>query len=254
MRARRSIAGPGLRAFAYGSAGGGEGELLERGRAWLARGPGAEDEVLKEGRVWRHGPYAVKRFEPELGVRLRLRPSRARRNAQLHFAVAPIATPRPFLVLEDRARGSLLVSEYVSGEFLHRLWNGGGPGVAAFPAFMAEMHQHGVFHGDFHLGNALWNGRAWVLLDLEGIRARRRTFDRLTLVLEQWARVHLGLRGARGLQAAFDEYLKLRRMRWSAAAVWPEIVERSRRLALARGADASYVERDGQDPAPWSSS
>lgn len=251
MRAARSIAGPGLRAFAYDAVG---GELLERARAWLARGPEAEEEVLKEGRVWRHGPYAVKRFDPELGVRLHLRPSHARRNAELHFALAPIPTPRPYLVLEDRTRGSLLVAEYVEGEFLHRLWNGGGPAVAAFPGFMAEMHKHGVYHGDFHLGNALWNGGAWVLLDLEGVRAPRRTFDRRTLVLEQWARVHLGLRGARGLRDAFEAYLKQRRMRWNAARVWPEIVQRSRRLALARGADPSYAERDGQDPAPWSSS
>jgi hypothetical protein len=157
-------------------------------------------------------------------------------------------------VLEDRARGSLLVSEFVAGEFLHRLWNGGGPGVAAFPGFMAKMHEHGVFHGDFHLGNALWNGSAWVLLDLEGVRAGRRTLDRRTLVLDQWARVHLGLRGARGLQAAFEEYLERRGLRWNAAAVWPEIVQRSRHLALARGADPTYAERDGQDPAPWSSS
>jgi tRNA A-37 threonylcarbamoyl transferase component Bud32 len=251
VRSWRPLEAPGLRAFAYGEE---RGELLELARAWLARGPQPEDQVLKEGRVWRHGPYAVKRFEPGLSVRLHLRPSHARRNAQLHFALAPVPTPRPYLVLEDRSGASLLVAEFVAGEFLHHLWNAGGPGVEAFAGFMAEMHRHGVFHGDFHLGNALWTGRAWVLLDLEGVRARRRTLDRRTLVLDQWARVHLGLRGARGLQATFRTYLELRGLRWDVARVWPEIVARSRSLALARGADPAYVERDGQDPTPWSSS
>jgi hypothetical protein len=226
--------------------------------AWLERGPDQDCETLKPGRVWRFRDVAVKRFPSEGLVRWGLRRSRARRTAELSLALEGVRTPRPIAALEARNGASLYVSEFVDGELLHRIWNAGGPGVEAFPRFLALLHARRVFHGDFHLQNAIWDGRDWVLIDLEGLRHPLRSLPHVKRMLDDWARVHFSLRGARGLRPAFERYLgALREDRaiWGDAdRAWTSIVERSRRLAVERGEDSSYVARDGQDPSPWASS
>ena len=223
--------------------------LAQRARVWLESGPSAGDQVLKPGRVWRAGEFAVKRFESEPSVRLGLRRSPALRSAAVHFRLLPIRSPRPFLVLEDRSLGSLLVSEFVEGGSLAWMWNGGGAGVQAFPLFLAAMHRRRIFHGDFHLNNVLWDGREWVLLDLDGLRPPLRSLRTRTNVIDHWARVHLSLRGSRGLQESYRSYLAAAQLDFEIP--WAEIVERSRELAHERGIETAYADRDGLDPFPW---
>lgn len=237
----------GIRGFAYEGA---PTELRERAVAWLEHGEGRGDEAIKPGRVWRSGPYAIKRFEPEAMVRLGLRASRARRNALWHSRLAPIRSPRPWIVLEQRSGASLLVSEFIEGSFLAPLITSNDAAVAAFPGFLAAMHRRGIFHGDFHLLNALWDGREWVLLDLEGLRHPLRSLGRRARAAEDWARVNTSLRGAPAVHAAFEAYRTL--LPPHAAPAWSRILARSRRLAIERGIDPSFATRpprvDGQDP------
>jgi hypothetical protein len=236
-----------LRATAFAEL---ETGLEQRARDWLERGPGPQDELLKRGRVWRHGKYAVKLFPARASVALGLRRSAARLNADLHERLFPVRTPEPYLVLESRAGSSLLVFEFIEGRFLTTLWDEGGPAVAAFPHFMALMHQNRVFHGDFHLYNVIWNGSDWLLLDLEGLRhALRRTRPR-RLSMNQWGRVHLGLHGPRGLKQAFSTYVKAAGLAWDVEREWPKIVALSAQMAVERGLDPAYTLRDGLDPVP----
>lgn len=229
---------------------GAEPELEARARRWFEYGPGPGDVVIKPERVWRSGPLAVKRFPAQLSVRLRLRRSGARLNADLHFALAPVHTPTPWLVLEARDGSSLLVCEFIEGRFLGAMWNDGGPGVAAFPHFMAAMHTRGVFHGDFHLFNALWNGRDWVLLDLEGLRHPLRRMRPRSLIFDHWGRIHFSLRGTLGLKACFATYVEAAGLGWDVERAWPRIVALSGAMAVERGVDPAYTLRDGLDPVP----
>lgn len=225
-------------------------ELEARARGWFEHGPGVGDVVIKPARVWRSGPFAVKRFEPRLSVRLGLRRSGARLNADLHSALRPVHTPIPWMVLEARNGESLLVCEFIEGRFLGAMWNDGGPGVAAFPHFMAAMHTRRIFHGDFHLFNALWNGHDWVLLDLEGLRHRLRTMRTRPLIFDHWGRVHFSLRGARGLKDCFATYVKASGLGWDVERAWPRIVALSAAMAQERGVNPAYTARDGLDPVP----
>lgn len=247
MKAPRSseLGPPRLQAFA-----GAAPDLEARARRWFEAGPGPGDVVIKPERVWRCGSLAVKRFPAQLSVRLGLRRSGARLNAALHYALAPVRTPTPWMILEARNGESLLVCEFIEGRFLGAMWNEGGPGVEAFPHFMAAMHTRGIFHGDFHLFNALWDGRDWVLLDLEGLRHALRRMRRRSLILDHWGRVHFSLRGARGLKDCFATYAKAAGLGWEVERVWPRIVALSAAMALERGVDPAYTLRDGLDPVP----
>lgn len=236
-----------FRGFAYGGA---PTELRDRAVAWLERGEERDDESIKPGRVWRSGPYAIKRFAPEAMVRLGLRASRARRNAQWHARLAPIRSPRPWIALDHRSGASLLVSEFVEGTFLAPLIALGGAPVAAFSAFLASMHRRGIFHGDFHLLNAIWNGSEWVLLDLEGLRHPLRSLRRRALAAEDWARVNTSLRGAPQVREAFEVYRT--QIAPAEPPAWSAVLACSRRLALERGIDPGFAAPtphvDGQKP------
>ncbi len=224
--------------------------LEAQARAWLEHGPGPGDELIKPGRVWRHADLAIKLFPAEALVRLGLRRSRAMRSAELHKSLLPLPTPRPRLVLEDRSGSSLLVADFVRGEFLNALWNDNGPGVKAFPHFMAACHRCSTLHGDFHERNALWDGRDWVLLDLDGMRGPLHNLRRETLILGHWGRIHMSLRGARGLKDSFATYLDSAKLAWDLERSWPKVVACSARMARMRGMDTAYLQRDGLDPAP----
>ncbi len=224
--------------------------LEEQARVWFEQGPGHGDEVIKPGRVWRHADLVIKLFPSEPLVRYSLRRSRARRSAELCRTLAPLPTPKPRLVLEDRTGSSMLVSDFVRGEFLSALWNDGGPGVKAFPHFVAAMHRRNTLHGDFHTHNALWTGREWVLLDLDGLRHPLHSLRRTKLIVGHWGRIHFALRGARGLRDCFATYLEAAKLTWDLERAWPKVVAYSANWAGMQGVDLGYLNRDGLDPAP----
>lgn len=195
--------------------------LVARLEAWLGSGPDAECETLKPARVWRWRDVVVKRFEPDGFERLGWRASGATRAARKHFAVLPIRTPRPLAVIESARGASLLASEHIAGPALHVAWREHPAAAAALPAFVAQMHAHDVFHGDLHPGNALWNGREWVLLDLDGLRHPLRiVLRRRRIVADQWSRLYFGLRGDPALRAAFDAYADARALGSGREAIW----------------------------------
>ncbi|HUR26688.1 MAG TPA: hypothetical protein VM509_00760 [Planctomycetota bacterium] len=222
-------------------------DLVQRALRWLEHGPDADADVLKPARVWRSGPYGVKLFARPEKLFSALRPSPARRSADLHFALAPVRSPRPVLVLERPSGESLLVYEFVDGEFLDTLWKSGGPGVAAFPDFFADMHKRRVFHGDLHFRNFIWDGAAWTLLDLDGVRPPLHALRGKALAFDQWGRVHFELRGASGLRSCFEAYLAAAGRRWNADWAWARVVVTSARIARQRGLDASYAWNGGAD-------
>jgi len=216
-----------------------EPELLERVPRWLAEERVAEGTDLKRGRVFRWKDYAVKFGEPERRLRDLPRPSRAVRSADLHRKLLPLATPRPYLALERRVRlrveQSLLVSEFIAGERFFDLWGRDARAVAAFPLFLADMHVRGIFHGDFHLENALWNGAAWYLIDLESVRHRLHGLFPGKFLEAHWAIVTFDL-GEKcqaresELRALFETYWARSERTADPAPTWRRIQERAERM------------------------
>jgi hypothetical protein len=226
-----------------------EPAALETALSWFEHGPRPEDQVLKAGRVWRHGNCGVKFFPRRGALRNKLRRSRARLCADLHFALAPVPTPRPLLVLENDSGESLLVYEFVEGQFLDGVWESDAAAVAAFPHFLADMHRRQTFHGDFHLRNFVWNGQTWVLLDLDSVRPALHFLRWKSLIFDHWGRVHLGLQGARGLKNCFRQYLSSSGLGWDSEWAWARVLTTSARLARQRGLDTSYALKSGPDGA-----
>jgi Ser/Thr protein kinase RdoA (MazF antagonist) len=161
--------------------------------------------------------HLVAKFFPPAGGWRRLGRSKARASAALHFVLAPIATPRPLLALDgvgpDR-RGGLLVYEYADGRTLEALWGRDARAREALVALLGTLDERRIVHGDLHPGNLVWDGEAWTLLDLAGVRhglhgllrerARRRTWVRLLESLgdEQGVRdLHAAWARRRGLAA-----------------------------------------------------
>ncbi len=207
-----------------------EPDLLERVPRWLAEGRVSEGTDLKAGRVFRFGSCAVKFGNPRRRLRDSFRPSRAIRSADLHAKLLPIATPRPYLALEKRAflgtQSDLLLCEFIAGQRLFDLWLSDRTAVAAFPTFLSELHARGIFHGDFHLENALWNGNTWYLIDLEGVRHRLHGIRARKFLEAHWAIVCFSLEyhcraGEAELRSLFDDYWNHlgrtagREMRWN---------------------------------------
>lgn len=190
---------------------------------------------LKPGRVWRVGDFVVKLSRPRRGADAWLRKSAAVRAADLHARIAPIRSPRPFVALDKRTGGklvaSLLVSEFIEGRRLPQVWSGDAPAREAFPLFLAEMHRHGVFHGDLGVFNTLWDGRAWVLLDLDGLRGRLHALRKTALVVDQWARVLAVLDQPTSVRAAFEGYLKNAPRLAAPERVWARAERLSRKYA-----------------------
>jgi hypothetical protein len=60
------------------------------------------------------------------------------------------------------------------------------------------VRARGAWHGDLHPGNLLFDGRAWWMLDLDGLRPRALGLERVGAVVrrrerECWARPHFNL-------------------------------------------------------------
>ena len=206
----------GARGFRYGEIPAGIAEALpgwlERGSVQVEAGPGGEVcEELKPDTVWRVGSWAVKVYARRGGLEGRFRQSQALRAAEL-ARLLPVRTPTPLLALEQRSgprrRSGLTVSEYIEGRWLHRLWDDEPAAREAFPAFMADMHAKGVFHGDLNVRNMLWDGSEWVLLDLEGIRGGLRKRLPRRLIEAQWVRVIATLRGRPGARELYEAYAR----------------------------------------------
>jgi len=215
-----------------------DAELEARLPGWVARGAFEGTETIKPGRVFRLGEHLVKRFPREPAPKRWLRPSPAERNARAHLGLG-VRTPRPELTLRGNrasglAGGSLLVGEFVRGSHLPELWDAEPDAVAAFAGFMATAHRAGVFHGDFHLWNVIWNGAEWVLLDLEGLRHPLRRLDRRRLVLDQWARVYWSLERDPRVRDLVDGYLDAAGLGWAAGRTWEEVVAREAELRRRR--------------------
>ncbi len=180
---------------------------------WLREGDAIGAEVIRAGRVWRWRDFAVKIFTARSGLVQQIRASRAIRCAELYSEIQPIHSPRPVLATHDEYGRSLLVYEYVEGEQMKDLWATDSIARESFPKFLAEMHKRGVYHGDFHLDQAIWCGEHWYLIDLEGIRHRLRNFLPKRLIEGHWSRVSFGLAfhckaRPEELRALFDRYIE----------------------------------------------
>ena len=207
--------------------------LLEALPRWLAARQVPEGEVQRGGRVWRVGDVAVKLFEPRPGPRHWLRRSPARRAAEVARRL-PVRAPRPLAVLEQREGlslgWSLLASEFVAGAYVYDAW----PDLAAraaFTRFLARMHRARAFHGDLHARNVLWDGREWVLIDLDGMRSRMRSLRPRRLALDQWARLVCNMPRQKGKEEAFREYWREAGLRGGADAAWAAVLARARELS-----------------------
>jgi hypothetical protein len=220
-------------------------ELARALPRWLAEHAVPEGGELKPGSVWRVGAWVAKFSGPGRRLVDRLRPSPALRAARLALRLGPVRTARPIVALEQRAGGklldSLLVCEFVAGPHLHELWTTEPAARAAFPLFLAAMHEAGVRHADLHPGNSIWNGHAWVLIDLDGVRLGARQASGERALVESWARLYHNMTlfeptWAPGMLALFDAYLDARTLAPRRSTLWPRVLERARRLRAGSGA------------------
>ncbi len=201
---------------------------------WIAAARVDDGVELKPGRVWRVGEWTIKRFEPDGFADRWLRASPAVRSARLCARIAPVRTPWPLFALQDRPLGwtsAWLATEYVAGEHLHEALRSSPAAADALPDFMAEMHRHGVLHGDLNVWNLLWSGSEWVLIDLDGIRGPLHRFRRRAIADEQWVRLAGTLRDVEFAKPLFEKYLE--RMNESAQSTgrWSRIERRARAQA-----------------------
>jgi len=147
-------------------------------------------QVLRKKRVFRRGELCFKFSGPGRGLKDAIRPSYAIRAARAHFRILPVRSPFPWLAVDERRGGrlvnSLLVSEFIEGEFLTEAWEDPAS-LDALPVFLADMHRAGIMHGDLHNANFIWNGTAWVLLELEGLRNSLQRLRRNKLLTLTWS-------------------------------------------------------------------
>lgn len=154
---------------------------------WLAE-PSPNGIALKPGVAWRCGNVVVKHFRPQP-------PSFWRHPASIRAAeryrrVWPVPSPRPWLALAHPDSRGILVSDFVQGESFLDVFGKHGPAMEAFPAFMALMHRHRVFHGDLNCFNMIWSHDHWVLLDLDGLRTGFHSLRPRHLIRRQWAQLY----------------------------------------------------------------
>jgi len=194
-------------------------ELEARLGDWFAAGYVEGVEPFEASRAFHWGDWVIKFSGPQRGWRKWLRPSPLWRAAELAFSLPALRTPRPLAVLERRLGGfteqSLSVVEFVEGRLLHELWEDDRRAVEAFPVFLAGMHAAGIYHGDMHTRNAIWNGEEWMLLDLEGLRLGLHRLFGPRLVEKQWARIYHSLiyvypDGEPQIRALYDDYRRAR--------------------------------------------
>ena len=201
-------------------------------------------EELRAGRVWKYGAWAVK-FG---GAERLLRSSSALRAARAAMNLRGVPTPRPLVALEWRAglhvAGSVLVTEFVHGRALFDVWSSDERAVDAFPLFLHALHAAGVYHGDFHPENALWDGERWVLIDLESLKRRAPWRSWSSIAETQWARVLRALDFDARTPELFTRYDTLARPNVSTAerdAAWSRVELAARALPPIPGAKLAEI-------------
>jgi hypothetical protein len=180
--------------------------------------------------VWRLGDAVVKRFDPRRGLARRLRSAPALSCARSCARIAPLRTPRPWLAFVAEDDTSWLVTEFVAGKHLHAAFASDPAAADALPAFMAEMHRHGVIHGDLNVWNLLWDGHAWVLIDLEGLRGPLHRLRARAIGDDQWVRFGAAIRDLPRIAELFGRYLALLGEQHTQSARWPPIERRASEL------------------------
>lgn len=206
---------------------------------WLALGHVEEGKAIKAGHVYRWGRWLVKFTSRSRALKDIFRRGSAIRIADLHKRLLPIRTPAPLLALELR-RGffleqSVLVTEFVEGPTLREVFGRDKRATQALGPFLASLHGQGVFHGDLHPRNAIWNGSEWVLIDI-ALRHWLRRFSRRRLILEQWAMLAYKLRPENVVEECFASYLAAAGMNWDPKASWSEVKRRAERKRRSHGA------------------
>jgi hypothetical protein len=200
-------------------------ELEARVEGWWRARAVPEGEVLKAPDVFRLGALVIK-FFPQASLLGWIRPARALRSAERYFWCLPLRSPRPLLAVAKRfARPSLLVREHLEGASLREVWLHDARAEAALAPFLAAMERHGVVHGDLHPQNLLWDGKEWVLLDVDGLR--HGLHDARRALCGQWARLALYLADEGRVRALFE--------RARPRLAWGEVEARLRELRAARG-------------------
>lgn len=235
--ARTPLRFPNARGEAYVELGTAQRALLEQ----VARDGVVPDAVaLKAPRVWRRDEWVFKLYPRRSGARrLRLHPALA--SARAHAAILPVASPAPVAALAFSGRSGpwsgMLVSRYVAGHTLAELWRGGTSGRAELARFLAQVRARGVWHGDLHPGNLLFDGRAWWMLDLDALRPRRFGWLAARGERECWARLHFNLWLDPALADVHRAALREAGEEALAEARWSAIARRAQALARERGAD-----------------
>ena len=207
---------------------------------WLERSAVEDGVAIKPGRVYRKGRWLVKFSGPSRAAKDLVRRASSIRSADLHARLLPVRTPAPLLALEVRQgpflEQGLLVAEFVEGPSMHEAFRDDERARAALAPFLALLHGRGVFHGDLHPANTIWNGSEWVLIDLDSLRHPLRRLFRRRLILEQWAQLAFRLGAGPHLEAAFASYVDLARLGWDPRAAWAKILRRAERIEASRSA------------------
>lgn len=247
----RRWSAPGARGWAWVEV---DGALDADLRRWLATGEVAEGEPLKihKSSVFRLGALVVKFFRPDRSAFRSLRPSPAVRAARRHFQLLPLRSSRPLVALTADVPGGqvdVLVSEFLEGELLDRVWERDAAARAALPVLLAQLRRRRIVHGDLHPGNLLWTGTEWALLDLESMRGGlHRLFAPARASRARWARLLLLLGDEAGLRAAHARYVELLRPGRDPGPAWERVLQEAERQLERRKTDARHRWK-GRDPA-----
>ena len=205
---------------------------------WLASHRVESGSEIKPRRVYRSDSWLVKFTGPSRAAKDVLRRTSAIRTADLHARLLPVRTPAPLLALERR-RGlfpqqSLLVTEFVEGPSIRAAFGRDERATRALGPFLALLHRRGVFHGDLHPENAIWDGAEWVLIDLASLRHPLRRLPRRRLILEQWAQFAFRLGADTRLESCFEDYLEAAGLGWGRNDTWNDVRGRAERIRASR--------------------
>jgi hypothetical protein len=182
-------------------------EFRSKLNGWLENPTGGVP--LKPGVVWRFDNCVVKRFPARTGLSRLWRNPEALAVADRFRKILPVPSPRPWLALAHPDGRGILISDFIEGRIFKELWEHGGPPMEAFPAFMALMHKHGVFHGDPNCRNMIWTGDHWVLLDLGGLRTGLHLLRPRYQMRRQWGQLYAFRRNSPIIQDLFLRYYEL---------------------------------------------